>query len=415
MKLLIVTRETSSDRSYGLGKTLSPVLEQLESRGHSVTYYDKSATDHLHRKWQPVFERYLGFFLKGLTPAIAERLIQGISAAAKALGEGYSHVWLHDPWLALGLYIGLLRKGRIRRPFKLIISEHGLGSFAWAVTLDGLPIQSAAFRRLVRLERQLLQRADAVFVPSYVARDALLRDLGLTDVPGNLHVMGYGRPRLELPTRHAARRYFDLPLDDLAATDVSGSVPLPASPPVILASGRIAPVKAFPLLIDVIARLQQQHGLAAQLIIAGGGDSTALQHQAEALQLEYPPIIGFQEDMGWSLAAADLYISTCPVESYGQANREAIAAGLPVIAPASGGSGEVLGQGAHLLPVCDLSAETDAVARARIVNTLAAELADTLSNPDHYRYWQAKARREAGLWPDWSDLADIYEARLTGL
>ena len=414
MKLLIVTRETSSDRSYGLGKTLSPVLEQLEARGHSVTYYDKSITDQLHRKWQPVFERYLSFLLKGLAPAIAERLIQGISAAAKALSEEYSHVWVHDPWLALGLYVGLLRKGRLRRPFKLVISEHGLGSFAWAVTQDGLPMSAAVFRRFVRLERQLLQRADAVFTPSYVARDALLRDLGLTEPPANLHVMGYGRPRLELPSRHAARRYFDLPLDNMIAAAESEDRSLSATP-VILASGRIAPVKAFPLLIEVIARLQQKHGLASQLIIAGGGDSSALLRQAEALQLEYPPIIGFQDDMSWPLAAADLYISTCPVESYGQANREAIAAGLPVIAPASGGSGEVLGRGARLLPVYDLSAETDASARARIINTLAAELADILSNADNYRYWQKQSRREAEHWPAWGDLAAIYEARLTGL
>lgn len=401
MKLLIVTRETAADRHYGLGRTLQPVLDHLVTKGHFVEYYDQSATALVHQKWQPRFQSYLGFIFGSLTPAIAERLIQGMSAANRAISEGFTHVWVHDPWLAAGIHLGVLRKKRMARPFKLIISEHGLGSYAWAVSKDGLKIGAKTFRRFMALERYLLKRADAVFAPSYVARDALLRDLGLTATPDNFHVMGYGRPTVQPCSRIAAHRYFGLPLEQAA--------------PVILAAGRIAPVKGFSLLIEAAGHLQHHHNIAAQVIVAGGGDGSELIALAEKLKLSHRPIIGFQDDINWSLGAADLYVSTCPVESFGQANREALAAGLPAIVPASGGSGEVLGLGACLIPISDPDPVRDADERVRVVQRLAAKMAEILGSNAHHQYWREKSLQQAGEWPEWSDLADLYEQRLSRL
>ncbi|OPX56588.1 Glycosyltransferase involved in cell wall bisynthesis [Oceanospirillum multiglobuliferum] len=387
LRLLIVTRENEQDRAYGLGKTLQPIADALSRRGHQVEYFCKMDCQDAHIKWHERFSHLLSYFNATLAPAIAERLVQGIAAVRKALSEKSTHVWVHDPWLVWGVKLGLKRFGYWReQPFKLIVSEHGLGSFAWAVTQDGLPMSDRLYRALLKQECKILLSVDAVFTPSDTARKALVRDLCLSQTPAHFHVMGYGKPEINLPNKSEACAHFGL-----AA----------AHAPIILGIGRLTPVKRFDLLIDAAAILQQQYQLPVQILIAGGGDPAPLLQQAEKHTLQLKPIIQFESNIAWPLAAADLYVSTCAYESYGQANREAVAAGVATLAPSSGGSAEVLGIGACLQP---LSA-----------NNIAAAIADILQNPGQQQYWQTKALEESKHWPTWNQLSEDYERLLLSL
>lgn len=391
IRLLIVTRESEDDRAYGLGKTLQPVAEALQARGHQVDYFCKSHCVPVHQKWHARLEKLVRPFAPAPAAGIAERLVQGVAAAAQALISQATHVWVHDPWLAWGIQLGLLRRGVWQRPFKLIVSEHGMGSFAWAVTQDGVPLPAPLYRRLLAAERRTLLHVDAVFSPSSVARDALIRDLGLSSTPQHFQVMGYGRPELQLPNRLDTQHHFGI-----------ATIPdRPSRPPVLLAVGRLSPVKRFDLLIDAAALLKERFQQSVQIVIVGGGDPSLLLQQAASLKLNPMPIIRFEEDISKPLAVADIYISTCAVESYGQANREALSAGIASIVPTGGGSGEVLGRGAKMVPLS--------------VENLAVSIAETLQTPEQQQYWQRQALDESQRWPTWTQLAGHYEHIFTTL
>ncbi|WP_028303969.1 glycosyltransferase family 4 protein [Oceanospirillum maris] len=389
MRLLIVTRENEQDKAYGLGKTLQPLLQALANRGHHIDYFSKDSCLYTHQQWHPKISRWLRPILTNLAPAIAERIVQGIAAATRAIATHATHVWAHDPWLVWGIKLGLLRRKYIRRPFKLIVTEHGLGSFTWAVTQDGLDISDKMYKCLLKAERRVLIHADHVFIPSHIAKAALVRDLHLERAQHNISVMGYGRPEIELPSKAAGLRHFGKLATDQTLT--------------VVAVGRLAPVKNFPLLIKACAQLEHKYDTPVQIIIAGGGDPQPLQDLAASLNLSHKPIIQFEADISWTLAAADLYVSTCAAESYGQANREALAAGLPVIAPSQGGSGEVLGLGAYLIPVDN--SDQGAI-------RLGAAMAEVLNQPNNYNYWRNKAKQESGAWLAWEQIADHYEQQL---
>lgn len=382
MRLLIVTRERGADRHYGLGQSIGRIAEGLVRRGHEVSYRSQADYAAAHALWQP----RLAPWLRGLgeaAPAINERLVQGAVAARDALADHATHVWVQDPWLAPGLRLGLWHQRRPgRRPFRLIVSQHGLGSFARAAQLDGLPLDARRLRRLLTLERAILRRADRVIIPSVPAADALMRDMRWDRLPAHCHVLGYGHPAQTLPERDDARRQLG----------VSDDTPL------ILAMGRLSPAKRYERVIEAVARLEQRHGRAAQLLIAGDGDRDALWARSGAGRLHYPPRIERFDDVGPCLAAADVYLSACAVESFGLANREAVAAGLPCIIASGGASDDVLGAGAWLMPA-------DPAVMADAVNTVLCDVSIA-------RFWRQQALTAAARWPDWDEMTGDYEHTL---
>ena len=43
MKLLMVTREAQADKRFGLGRSLTPIIDGLSARGHTVGYLSRAA------------------------------------------------------------------------------------------------------------------------------------------------------------------------------------------------------------------------------------------------------------------------------------------------------------------------------------------------------------------------------------
>lgn len=109
----------------------------------------------------------------------------------------------------------------------------------------------------------------------------------------------------------------------------------------VLYAGRLAPEKNLALLIDSFAALLEQGSKDYRLIVAGDGmDRSAL--EAEALR-RFPGRAVFlghlnsREALASLCANCDVFVHTNPAEPFGIAPLEAMASGLPLVGPNSGG------------------------------------------------------------------------------
>lgn len=360
MRVLMVTRERAGDQRYGLGKSLAPVLQALQAQGvhcRYLTQADAGAQGLAQlRRWHARVAPWLQKLLRGTDAAsllwgLLERWNMGRLAANVARAQGFTHVHCHDPFIAQGFFLAtLFRRGNIRWG----VSEHGFGSYTQAMHEDGARLGGHAMRLLRTVERRVLGRAHWVIAPTRSALQQLARDLGLPDVQPHWCAVPHAlsRPSV-LPERAAARAALGWQADDW----------------VVLAVGRLVPLKRFDVLLEAFARLCDER---ARLVILGEGDDAPLRRQAEALGVAARVTLSVTDDVWPYYAAADVYVSTSATESFGLANLEAVAAGLPVLAAAAGSVPEVLGAAAQLLPT-----ETQSL-RAALPQALAALRNDDL-------------------------------------
>ena len=142
-------------------------------------------------------------------------------------------------------------------------------------------------------------------------------------------------------------------------------------PPTVLAAGRLVPIKGFDLLVTAIGRIPAV--VRPALVIAGeGSEKTRLAKLAResGVRLQLAGLLG-QRALADCMAAADLFVHPCRTLAGGRSEgmplvvREALACGLPVIASASGGLGELLGTpGLTLVEPDDAGALVTAIERA---------------------------------------------------
>lgn len=141
--------------------------------------------------------------------------------------------------------------------------------------------------------------------------------------------------------------------------------------PTVLAAGRLVPIKGFDVLVAAVGRIP----LLARpsLVIAGEGPERSrlgnLAHKA-GVRLELTGLLG-QLALAERMAAADLFVHPCRTLDNGRSEgmplvvREALACGLPVVASASGGLGELRGaQGLTLVDTDDAGALVRAIVHA---------------------------------------------------
>jgi len=166
----------------------------------------------------------------------------------------------------------------------------------------------------------------------------------------------------------------------------------------VIVVSRVDPIKRIDVLLDAL-NLEPSFQSLEIRILGTGWDYERLREQA---QKQYPNVnfVGFSENVAEELAASDLLIHLCPVEPFGLAILEAMAAKIPVLLPNQGGA-------AGLIP--QLSLNDNALAglhfKANDPNDLAIQLkylqsasADQLNlivNNAHQRLWShysSKAR-----------------------
>jgi alpha-1,6-mannosyltransferase len=169
--------------------------------------------------------------------------------------------------------------------------------------------------------------------------------------------------------------------------------------PVGLYVGRLAREKEIALLVSALPALAMEHRL--KVVMIGEGHMRAALEALARAQPDRLAVLPFEADrarLARAYASADLFINPCPYETFGLATVEAMASGLPVVAPAAAGSADLLAQGGG-----ELFAPQDAGDLVRAVGrVLAADRASL----------RAAARRAAeGLSWDraFSGLMAIYE------
>ncbi|MEU8763779.1 glycosyltransferase [Streptomyces sp. NPDC048659] len=216
-------------------------------------------------------------------------------------------------------------------------------------------------------------------------------------------------------TEADARAYRALALPGVRVDAVPNSVPVPAVPPadpaakVVVAAGRLTPVKRYDLLIDAFADVAAARP-DWKLRIYGTGDASDNLRRTLARQIErrslggHVFLMGTAHPMEPEWAKGSLAAVTSRRESFGMTIVEAMRCGLPVVSTdCPHGPGEIIEDGVdgRLVPVDD----TAAVAAALLA----------LINDDEGRARAAKAALAAADRYDPARIAARHESIWTAL
>lgn len=164
-----------------------------------------------------------------------------------------------------------------------------------------------------------------------------------------------------------------------------------------LVVARLVPEKGHAFLLEVLANAAPAHPELRVCFVGEGPEADAIRRRIKELGLlEGVRLLGFRSDVPRLLRAADLLIHPSRREGAPNAVREAMAAGLPVVAVAASGTPELMVDGETGL----LSAIGDA-------EGLRTNLERVFSDPDMRRRMGAAGRRRA--------LSEFSEERCTDL
>ena len=385
IKILMVTRETQSDRRYGLGRSLMPLVEELHRRGIEADYLCQTDLGERALLWQRRLQRVLSSLLgrmnshthfSALLQVLLERFNMGRLAAKLAVKQGYTHIHCHDPIIAAGLRFFLRFHPRCRAIWG--VTEHGFSCYAQAIHEDGVYLGWHMMRAMRKWEKSILLAASWVIAPTRRGIRQIAHDLEISPLPANWYPVVHARPALNHYSQEEARNLLDWNNDTVY----------------VLAVGRIAPIKQFPMLIEACARLKIIKDF--QLVILGEENQDDLQKLAQQLGMPRKIIFAITENIGLYFCAADLYVSASASESFGMANLEALTAGTAAVCTAVGGVPEVLDDGALLV-----ESNPDALAKAIDCMLTDKQLRETIAQKG-----QARAR----AWPDITEITDQYEA-----
>lgn len=237
----------------------------------------------------------------------------------------------------------------------LALSTPALSGTALVVTLHNAPVGSGGVRTIAGgLLRAIAARANAVLGVSSDLVDwaaqhgARLTERALVPAP---------QTRAGTPLHGPARRALGLTPEHR----------------LVLTVARLAPQKGLGLLADSAALLADRVP-EARWLVAGGGP--LLDDLADQVLGEDLPVIllGRRDDVPDLLASADVLVSTSAWEGQPINVQEALAAGVPVVATDVGGTGEVTGDAARLVPYPDPDALTTQITAVLRDADLADEL-----------------------------------------
>jgi len=174
----------------------------------------------------------------------------------------------------------------------------------------------------------LVRLADAIISTSEAARARLRRwpeaQRDCRVIPNGLDLSSF------VPRRSRSEVRAELALSD---EDVA-----------VISVGRLVGFKRFDLLLDAVAHLRLRLPQPLRCVIVGAGPhEAALRDRAKQEDLAGTvTLTGHREDVADLLCAADIFVMTSPVESFGRVLIEAMAVSLPVVAPNSGGPAEIV-------------------------------------------------------------------------
>ncbi len=347
MRVLVVTDWTSE--VGGVETYVQRLIQGLSQRGHDVRLLVSSVGPGASGA---------DYVAPGYESSLAQVVTQVANLAAARAVRQVESTWRPDVIHASTVELQLSPTAllAVRTPFVLNIAWHkatcptghrllpGGGicrqAAGFACVTEGCVGVSRALREVPRyvLLRRLRSRASAIVTcSSYMSR--ALEALGIDALPLRLAV--------DVP-RGAPRR-------------------VPASEPVVVASGRLSPEKGLDLLVRAVARLRAEGAPVRLRLIGDGPARGALEALARS-----EGIADAIEVTGWLphsevwAALADAWLLCAPsrwAEPLGLGAIEAILLGIPVVASAVGGYGETIepGRSGLLVPNGDAAALTEAI------------------------------------------------------
>jgi glycosyltransferase involved in cell wall biosynthesis len=115
--------------------------------------------------------------------------------------------------------------------------------------------------------------------------------------------------------------------------------------PLIVAAGRLAEAKNYPLLIDAVAIVRER--IPVRLAILGQGELEAVirQHIERRGLSDAVTLLGFHANPWKFIARAEVFALTSRYEGFGNVLIEAMACGVPVVATASPGTRDIIRNG----------------------------------------------------------------------
>jgi alpha-1,6-mannosyltransferase len=168
---------------------------------------------------------------------------------------------------------------------------------------------------------------DRLFASTLVASDSAAADLAAAGITRVSRVpLG-----VDVSTFTPARR--------ARAARTRARLGLPSSGPLVLYLGRLAAEKSLDTAVEGWRRFDPDN--RATLAIAGDGPlGDELRERAGNASIRFLPFQSCRESVADLLAAADVYLSPSPVETFGLAALEALSCGTPLVASDRGGVAE---------------------------------------------------------------------------
>lgn len=130
-----------------------------------------------------------------------------------------------------------------------------------------------------------------------------------------------------------------------SAQPIDAAILPPGPGPLIVAAGRLADAKNYPLMIEAFAALGQK--MPVRLCILGEGELEGPLRQLIAARGlgDSVSLAGFQANPWKYIARADVFLLTSRYEGFGNVLIEAMACGVPVVATASAGTRDIVQHG----------------------------------------------------------------------
>ncbi|MFJ4502900.1 glycosyltransferase family 4 protein [Streptomyces sp. NPDC088864] len=279
-----------------------------------------------------------------------------------------------------------------------VVHAHGLhAAVRAALAIGGRPVPlvvtwhtrahaEGARRRLLHLlERRAVRAAAVVLATS-------------SDLVDRARVRGARDARLAPVAAPAPRLPAGPPADKLRAE--LGAV----GRPLIVAQGSLVPHHGYGTLLDAAALWRLLDPVPLVAVVGEGRDRAALRRRITAEELPVE-LLGDRPDAAALLAAADIAVLPSRWESRSTVAQRALRSGVPLVATAVGGTPELVGDAAVLVPYGDGEA-------------LAREVARLLVDPVARDRLAVAGPRQAASWPTEDDtvaqVLSVYDELAVG-
>ncbi|WP_166972442.1 glycosyltransferase family 4 protein [Brevibacterium atlanticum] len=348
----------------GVGTHVRALARELTAAGHEIGVIGPAATD-----------EHFGF-----------SLLPGVRFAVLELGTG----------IGVGDAALVRRQRTLLRSFAPDI-VHAHGFRAGLITLLTLRTLRSRPRFVLSLHNQAsgqgMRGKVETQVETMLARGADLVLGASTDLVDRARQLGAHNARF-LPA--AAPQVEHIPAEAAAATRaaLAADYGFDEGALIVLAVGRVAPQKNYPMLIRALGRLGegeasagtgradgQAHSASVVVLVAGAADESVLTEvRAQYDQLSAASAIpalhflGARDDVAELAAAADVYVLTSVWEARALVLQEALKAGKAIVATATGGTPELVGDAGILVADDDDRALAEAVAELAVDPARRAEL-----------------------------------------